>query len=223
MREYQIGVNSFYTEYSYLSIVIDIFIFSMHDFDLIFILKIRWEVWVSIIRAVCSTASLHIYEARKIRKMFEVERIEPCAPWYYSRDIQSWHKNPQPSPMEGIEPGSSCSEIYRHLTFQINKILHRVLVASHDRSIEDFNWKMIIGKMRLLTSILPKPSNLFGYSWSMKIELLNNSKSRRFLIGKYNFLPYHERWSELSEIRSQNTVQCELIQSTSEGNCCSSI
>ena len=41
MREYQIGVNSFYTEYSYLSVVIDIFIFSVHDFDLIFVLKIR--------------------------------------------------------------------------------------------------------------------------------------------------------------------------------------
>ena len=49
----------------------EIFIFSMHDFDLILFLKLGWKVWVCRIRTVCPTASLHIYETRKIGKIFE--------------------------------------------------------------------------------------------------------------------------------------------------------
>ena len=48
-------------------------------------------------------------------------------------------------------------------------------------------------------------NNFFSYSWSMIIKLLTISKSRWFLMGKYNFFtndgpPYHEitLWSGLS-------------------------
>ena len=54
-----------------MAIVIEVFIFSMHDFDFVYFLKIRQKVWVCIIRAVCSTTRLHINETRKIRKIFE--------------------------------------------------------------------------------------------------------------------------------------------------------
>ena len=43
----------------------------MHNFDLIFFLKIRLKVWVSRIDGVYSEANLLVYETRKIRKMFE--------------------------------------------------------------------------------------------------------------------------------------------------------
>ena len=48
----------------------EIFIFYMHDFDLIFLVKISLKVWVWRIRTVYSTARPHIYERRKIRKIF---------------------------------------------------------------------------------------------------------------------------------------------------------
>ena len=50
-----------------MATVIEIFIFSMHDFDLILILKIRQKVWICRIRAMYSIASLHtVYMTRKI-------------------------------------------------------------------------------------------------------------------------------------------------------------
>ena len=47
-----------------------IFIFYMHDFDLIFLLKISCKVWVWRIRTVYSAARLQIYVRGIIRKIF---------------------------------------------------------------------------------------------------------------------------------------------------------
>ena len=68
----------------------EIIIFYMHDFDMILLLKIRWKVWVWRIRTVYSTARLHIYERRQIRKIFGGGGNWTQCPMAIQKDIQSW-------------------------------------------------------------------------------------------------------------------------------------
>ena len=174
--------------YRVKSIAIEIF--SVYDFHLIFFSNIRWQVWVCRIRAAYSKAILHIYETRKIRKMLEGGGNWTQCPMVLQKDIfKVGHQKPTNF--------TSCTEICENSPWAIAArlfILANVLVASHDRSSEDFIWSL--ARSAFSRSTFWTFKQFFGYSWSKIIEPLTISKSRWFLMGKYNF--FYKRWPTIS-------------------------
>ena len=125
----------------------------------------------------------------KLERCLKVEGIEHSAPWYYRRIYSKLAiKNQQTSPHAPRSENSPWAIAARLF------ILANVLVASYDRSSEDFIWSL--ARSAFSRSTFWTFKQFFGYSWSKIIEPLTISKSRWFLMEKYNF--FYKRWPTIS-------------------------
>ena len=166
-REYQLGLNSFYTEESYLAIAKEIFY--VHDFDLIFFKKLDEKFGFAELGKCILQQVQTFMRQEKLERCLKVEGVEPSAPWYHRRIFKVGHQKRTNFTSGGSCPGSSClqnlSEFavsYCHSTAQVSeKFVSRF--SCFPWSIR-WRFQMIIGKIRPHIQPSKTFKNFFGYS-----------------------------------------------------------
>ena len=72
----------------------EIFIFYMHDFDLIFFLKLGEKFGFGELRQCILQQDYIFIREEKLERYLEVEGIEPSGPWQYRRIFKVGHQKP---------------------------------------------------------------------------------------------------------------------------------